>query len=162
MGNLAPIWSKNMQPSLMIHSLRIYLKFCDMMRHQTKVALVNFSRKFLFWEIYTTNCSREFQKHSSMMWCNSQTLVRFVNFPEKLLFRPVSIQAKMVQWCNGPKFGSIYATLYLLEMLQDDGLTMQTYVMVVNFPRKIPFWRKRVIQTQICPDFCQVQYYDLL
>ena len=81
-GNLGPVC-----PCLMIHSLRIYLKFCGMMRHQTKVALVTFPKKFLFWAIYTTNCSREFQKHSSMMWCNSQTLVRFVNFPEKLLFK---------------------------------------------------------------------------
>ena len=47
-GNLGPIWSKIMQPCLIIHSLRIFLKICGMMRHQTKVALVTFSKNFLF------------------------------------------------------------------------------------------------------------------
>ena len=40
--------SKNMQPCLMIHSLRICWKFCGMMMDQTNVALVNFPKNFLF------------------------------------------------------------------------------------------------------------------
>ena len=106
-GNLGPIWSKIMQPCPMIHSLKIFLKFFGMMRHQTKVALVTFPKELPFWAIqahltqnYATNCSRGFQKHSSMMWCNSYTLVIFVNFPKKFSF-----------WARGNQ-GKNYATLY--------------------------------------------------
>ena len=59
-----------------------------------KSSLRHFSKKFAFWtmqdhlaENYTTNCSRGFQKHSSIMWCNSQTLVIFVTFLKRLLFQ---------------------------------------------------------------------------
>ena len=47
-GNLGPAQSKDMQPCLMIHSLRIYLKFCGTMRLQTNVILVTFPKNFLF------------------------------------------------------------------------------------------------------------------
>ena len=59
-----------------------------------KSSLSHFSKKFPFWAIqahlaenYTTNCSRDFQKHSSIMWCNSQTLVIFVTFLERFLYQ---------------------------------------------------------------------------
>ena len=89
---------------LMIHSLRIFLKFFGMMRHQTKVVLVTCPKKIPFCAIqahlaqnYRTNCSRDFKKYSSKMWCNSETLVIFVNFPKNSLFGLVAIQTKIMQ-----------------------------------------------------------------
>ena len=57
-----------------------FFEFCDMIRHntQTKVTIVKFSIK--------VSCSRDLQKHFSIMECNSQTLVKLVNSPRKLPF----------------------------------------------------------------------------
>ena len=63
-----------------------------------KVSLNHFSKNLLLGQygpilaqnwtmLYQINCSRDFQKHSSMMWCNSQTLVITVNFLKKFLFQ---------------------------------------------------------------------------
>ena len=84
---------------LMIHSMRIFLKFYHIIGHnrQTKVALVKFLKNLLLGQYgpnlaqtYTTllliNCSRDIQKHFSMMRCIIQTLVILVNFSKKFLF----------------------------------------------------------------------------
>ena len=47
-GQFGPNLSKNIQPCLMIHSLRICWKFCGMMMHQTNVALVTFPKISFF------------------------------------------------------------------------------------------------------------------
>ena len=47
--------------------------------------------------LYNINCSSNFQKHSSMIWCNSQTLVILVYFPKKISFWPRAIRAKTMQ-----------------------------------------------------------------
>ena len=63
-----------------------------------KISLNHFSKNLLLGQygpnlaqnctmLHQINCSRDFKKYSSMMWCNSQTLVTFVNFPKKFFFQ---------------------------------------------------------------------------
>ena len=77
---------------LIIHSLRIFLKFCRMMRH-------NIDRKSSLCHFF------EVQKHSIMLWCDSQTLIILANFPKKISF-----------WTRD-NFGRNYATLFSLSAL---------------------------------------------
>ena len=88
--------------NLMSHDSLIEDLFKVLWHHEVqkidKISLSHFSKNLLLGQygpnlaqnctmLYQINCSRDFQKYSSMMWCNSQTLVIFVNFPKKFLFQ---------------------------------------------------------------------------
>ena len=88
--------------NLMSHDSLSEDLFEDFWHHEVqkidKVILNHFSKNLILGQyrpslaqnctmLYQINCSRDFQKHSSMIWCNSQTLVIFVNFPKRFLFQ---------------------------------------------------------------------------
>ena len=121
---------------LMIHSLRIFLKFCGMMRNNIDRQKQPFKA----------------QKHSIMTQCDSQTLVILANFPKKISF------------CTRDNFGKNYGNLILVICsvaiflkLHD---TMVYKAVLVNFHKK--FFFREVTHIQFGPKLCNLLSDDLL
>ena len=145
----------------------VCLKFCSIMRYkrQTKLALVIFP-KICFWgnraqsglklhNLISHQLLQGFQKHSSMMCCNSQILVIFVNFPKNSFFRPVAVQAKMVEpYPHDLLCGNFF------ETTNRDGMQQLLQNNFGQFSKKYPF--VEVIRTQFGPKLCNPLSYDLL
>ena len=96
----------------------------------------------------------EFQKHSHMMWCNSQTLVILVNSPKNSLFGLGAILEKIME-----PYSHDLLCDNVFEMTQHDRI-QQTKAMLVNFPKKFSFWE--VTCTQIGPKLCNFLSHDFL
>ena len=110
-----------------------------------KSNLSHFSKKFPFWGIqahlaenYTTNYSRNFQKHSSMVWCNSQTLDIFVTFQKKFLSQTSGKNLFRQKWWN--LILMIYYVTIFFEMTKHDGIQQLDQSNVGQLLQKIPIW----------------------
>ena len=76
----------------------------------------------------------EFQKHSNMMWCNSETLIILVNFLKIFLFGLGTTWEKITQhYSHELPCGKFF------EMMQGDVYNIQTKTMLVKFSKKVPF-----------------------
>ena len=127
-----------------------------------KSSLIHFSKKFPFWAIqahlaenYATNCSRDFQKHSSMMWCSSQTLVIFVTFPKIPFLDQWQFRQK---WCY--PILMIYSVTIFLKGQSMMRYNSWTKAMLVNFSKKFPFGE--ITRTEFGLKLCTLLSYYLL
>ena len=96
----------------------------------------------------------EFQKHSHMMWCNSQVLVILVNSPKNSLCGLGATVEKIME-----SYSHDLLCDNLFEMTQHDGI-QQTKATLVNFPKKLPF--REVTRTQIGPKSCNLLSHNFL
>ena len=145
---------------------------------QKLVVLVNFPKKSPFQAkeefgsnsvqnyliLYLMICHRVFLKHFGMMGRDRLKKVVLVIFPQTSSFSTI------VQF--GPNMGQNYATLcpmqlYLmthsLKILKCSmmGYNSQTKVLLVNLPKKFPFWL-RAIWAQFGPNLCNLVSHDSL
>ena len=129
-----------------------------------KISLNHFSRNLLLGQygsnlarnckmLHQINYSRDFYKHSSMMWCN---ISHICQFSKKI---PFLDQWQLRQkWCN--LILMIYPVAIFLKWQSMMGYNSQTKAILVNFSKKYPFGE--VTCTQFGPKLCNLLSYDLL